>query len=120
MDNDDVLKSKDIVVVREWVVKERRRVLSAAAITPIFASLFVWLLVYYLKSHNASMSTLGAIAFLLLGVPVFVHWWRHYRSILRQLDLIAQRVASGETVYGSKVEFHSYRRAVQLFNQADR
>jgi len=109
MDNDDVLRAEDVADVRAAVLKTRRRVLGLAAVTPILAALLVWLAVYYLKLHNVAASTFVAAIFLLLGVLVFVHWWRHYRSILRQLDLVAQRVASGETVYGSKVAFHSYR-----------
>ena len=37
-----------------------------------------------------------AAVFLLLGTVVVVRWWRHYRRILGQIDIIAQRVASGE------------------------
>ena len=111
MDNDDILKTEDVANVRAALLVTRRRVLSAATVVPISAALLVWLTVYYLRLHNAAASTLIAAIFLLLGVAVFVHWWRHYRSILRQVDLIALRVESGETVYGSKVAFHSYRRA---------
>ena len=109
MDNDDILRAEDLAGARAAVLKTRRRVLGVAAVTPLLAALLVWPLVYYLKLHNVVASTFVSAIFLLLGVPVFVHWWRHYRSILQQLDLIGQRVASGETVYGSKVAFHSYR-----------
>ena len=109
MDNDDVLRPEDVADVRAAVLKTRLRVLGMATVTPIVAAIFVWLLVYYLKFHDIAASTFVAALFLLLGVPVFVHWWRHYRSILGQLDHVAQRVASGETVYGSAVAFHSYR-----------
>jgi hypothetical protein len=109
MDNDDVLRSEDVATVRSAVLKTRRRVLGAAVVTPILAAVFVWLVVYYVKFHNVAASTFVAAIFLLLGVPVFVHWWRHYRTILRQLDLVAQRVSSGEIVYGSKVAFHYYK-----------
>ena len=109
MHNDDVLRVEDVAEARAAVLKSRYRVLVMAIVTPILAAAFVWILVYYLKFDNASGSTLVAAIFLLLGVPVFVHWWRHYNSMLTQLDLVAQRVASGETVYGSKVAFHSYR-----------
>jgi len=109
MDNDNVLRPEDVADVRAAVLKTRRRVLGLATVTPIMAALLVWLLVYYLKLHDVAASTFVAAIFLLLGVPVFVHWWRHYRSILGQLDLVARRVTSGETVYGSPVAFHSYR-----------
>jgi len=109
MDNDDILRAEDVADARTAVLKTRRRVLGVAAVAPIFAALLVWISVYYLKLHSVTASTFFAAIFLLLGIPVFVHWWRHYRSVLGQLDLVAQRVASGETVYGSKVAFHSYR-----------
>jgi len=109
MENDDILRIEDVADARAAVLKIRRRVLGAAVVTPVLAAAAVWLLVYYLKTHNAAASTFVAAIFLLLGVPVFVHWWRHYRSILWQVDLVAQRVAGGEIVYGSKVAFHSYR-----------
>ena len=109
MDNDDILRVEDVADARAAVLKIRRRVLVTAVVTPILASVLVWLLVYYLKLHNVAASTFVSAIFLMLGVPVFFHWWRHYRSILLQLDLVAQRVASGETVYESKVAFHSYR-----------
>ena len=109
MSNDDVLIFEDIASVRAAVFKTRRKVLRAAVVTPISAALFVWLVVYHLKFHNIAASTFIAAMFPLLGALGFVHWWRHYRSILRQLDIVAHRVANGETVYGSKVAFHSYR-----------
>lgn len=37
-----------------------------------------------------------AAVFLLLGTVVVVRWWRHYRRILGQADIIDQRVASEE------------------------
>lgn len=109
MDNDDIVRPEDVAEVRARVLKVRRRVLGAATVTPIVAAIFVGLLAYHFKFHNIAVSTFISSIFLLLGVPVFLHWWRHYRSILGQLDLVAQRIASGETVYGSKVAFHSYR-----------
>ena len=111
MDNDDVLRAEDLIDARAAVLKTRRRVLGVAAVTPLLAALFVWSFSYYLKLYNVAASTFVAAIFLLLGMLVFVHWWRRYRSILRQLDVIDQRVASGEIVHGSKVAFHSPRRA---------
>lgn len=109
MDNDDVLRVQDVADVRAEVLKTRRRVLVVAAVTPILAAILVALAIYYLKLHNVAASMFVALIFLLLGAPVFVHWWRHYRSILRQLDLVAERIASGEAVHGSKMAFHPYR-----------
>jgi hypothetical protein len=110
MDDDDVLRVEDLADVRAAVLKTRRRVLVAAVAAPILAALLIGPAVYYLKLHNIATSVLvAAVFFILLGVPLFIHWWRHYRTILGQLDIVAERVASGEAVYGSKVAFHSYR-----------
>jgi hypothetical protein len=108
MNHDDILTAVDVADVRAAVVKTRRRVLRAAVATPILVALLAWLLVYYVKVSSVAISTFVAAMLLLLGVPVYVHWWRHYRSIIWQLDVLAQRVASGETVYGSKVSFHPH------------
>ena len=109
MDSDDILTIEDVADARAAILSSRRRVLGAAIITSALAAALVWLLVYYLKLHNVAASTFVAAIFLVFGAAVFVHWWRHYRSILLQLEVVAQRVAGGETVLGSKVAFHSYR-----------
>ena len=109
MDNDDVLRSEDVACVRIAVLQVRRRVLLGTAATSIVAAVVMGLVVYYFKFHNVVVSTFVAAVFLLLGVFVVSRWWRHYRSVLGQIDDIAQRVASGETVYGSKAAIHSYR-----------
>ena len=109
MDNDDVLRVEDVADVRSVVLKTRRRVLGMSVVTTLLAAVLVWILAYYLMFQNIAASTIAAAVFLVLGAFVFVHWWRHYRSIFRQLDLFSQRVAGGETVYCSKMTFHSYR-----------
>jgi len=109
MDNDDVLRSEDVAYVRVAVLQVRRRVLLGTAAVSIVAAVAMGLVVHYFKFHNAAASTFVAAIFLLLGAFVVFRWWRHYRSVLGQIDVIAQRVASGETVYGSKVAIHSYR-----------
>ncbi|WP_132982889.1 hypothetical protein [Thermomonas haemolytica] len=105
MDNDDILRAEDIADARVTVLKIRRKVLGLTAATSVLAAVAVGIAVYYLKLHNVAASTFVGAIFLMLGVPTFVHWWRHYRSILEQLDLVAQRVARGELVYGSQVAF---------------
>jgi hypothetical protein len=108
MSNDDVVCAEDLEVVRAKVVRTRRKVMIAAVVTPLAAAPFAGFFVYYLMFQDLAVSGLVAGVFVLLGVPVLIHWWRHYRSIFLQLDLLDQRVRSGETVYGSQVAFHSY------------
>lgn len=108
MDGDDVLRVEDVAEVRAAVIKTRRKVLLLATITPVVSAVLVGWLVN-LKLHDVGASALVGSSILVVGVPLFVHLWRHYRSILAQLDVVARRIASGETVLGSKVAFHSYR-----------
>ena len=109
MDNDDVLRSEDVAHVRIEVLQIRRRVLLGTAAASIVAAAVIGLVVYYFKLHNVVASMLVSAVFLVLGALVVFRWWRHYRSVLGQIDIIAQRVANGEIVYGSKVAIHSYR-----------
>ncbi len=69
MHNNDILRAEDVADVRAAVLKTRRKVLVAAAVTPILAALLVGLAVYYLKLHNVAASALVSALFLLLGVP---------------------------------------------------
>ena len=109
MSNDDVIRAEDLATVRVVVSRLRRRVMIAAVLTPIVAGLTVALIIYYLKVPSLAVSGLIVGIFVLLGVPVLIHWRRHYRIIFKQLDILEQRINRGEIVYGSEVEFHSYR-----------
>jgi len=109
MNNDDVVRTEDLAAVRAIVGRLRRRVMIAAALTPIVAGLAVALTIYFLKVPSLAVSGLIVGIFVLLGTPVLVHWRRHYRIIFKQLDTLEQRVSRGEIVHGSDVAFHSYR-----------
>ena len=109
MDNDDIVQIQDVAAVRASVLRTRRKALAAAVVTPVLAALLVFLLAHHLTSLGTAASFVLAAAFLLLGAPVFIHWLRHYQSVLGQLEALDRRVSSGETVYGSQVAFHSYR-----------
>lgn len=109
MGNDDIVQVQDVAAVRAFVLRTRRKVLVTAVATPLLAALLFLFISYYFSSLGSSASLFLAAIFALLGVPVFIHWHRHYQSILRQLDSLDRRVSSGETVYGSQVAFHSYR-----------
>jgi len=109
MSNEEIVRAEDVAAVTASVVRTRRRVLAAAVVTPLLAALLAGLLAYRLTSLGVSASVFLAVGFVLLGVPVFVHWWRHYQSILGQLAALDRRVSGGETVHSSQVAFHSYR-----------
>lgn len=109
MDNDDIVHIQDVAAVRASVLRTRRKVLATAVITPLLVAFLAFLAVHHLTSLGAAASLVLAAVFLLFGIPVFIHWLRHYQIILRQLDALDHCVSSGETVYGSQVAFHSYR-----------
>jgi hypothetical protein len=109
MDNDDIVQIQDVAAARASVLRTRRKVLVTAAITPLLVAFLAFLAVHYLTSLGAVASLFLAAVLVLLGIPVFIHWLRHYQSILRQLDALEHRVSNGETVYGCGVAFHSYR-----------
>lgn len=108
MSDNDVVRAEDLAVVRASISQTGRRVITAAVVTPLAAGFTVGLLVYYLKSYNFAASAFIAALSVLLGVPVLIHWWRHYRRIFGQLDLLEQRLRNGEIIYGSQVAFHSH------------
>ena len=109
MDNDDIVRKEDVAAARASVVLIRRKVLAAAIVTPLLAGLAVLLIAYYFTSLGSVASLFLASIFVALGAPVFLHWWRHYQSILHQLATLDQRVSAGETVLSSQTAFHSYR-----------
>jgi hypothetical protein len=107
--SDDVILEKDILAAKSAVVKIRRKVLAAALLVPVLAGLVAGCLAYYLKLQNVTAAALVAAIFVVLGVPVYLHWRRHYRGVLQQLDVLGQRVRNGEVLHASQVAFHSYR-----------
>ena len=109
MDNNDIVQIQDVAAARALVLLARRKVLATAVIAPLLVAFLVFLAVRYLTSLGAAASFILAAIFVLLGIPVLIHWLRHYQSILRQLDVLDHRVSRGETVYGSQMAFHSYR-----------
>ncbi|OOG61640.1 hypothetical protein B0E46_16975 [Rhodanobacter sp. B04] len=109
MQNDDIVRIKDLFAVRASVLRARRRVLVTAFVTPLLCVLLILLLLYRFTSLGTTASLVLTSVFILGGVAVFAHWQRHYQSILQQLDALDRKVSGGEIVYASQVAFHSYR-----------
>lgn len=105
MDNDDILRPGDVIDARASVLRTRRKVLIAAIIAPLVASLVVFVVLHHLLSRGIAVSGAFVIGFVLTGALSFLHWLRHYRRILRTLDDIERRVAAGEVILGSEVGF---------------
>jgi hypothetical protein len=110
MEDDDIVQLEDLATVRAITSRAARRTLIVAALIGPAAGLLVFGLVYALYgSERLDVAYLIGGLFSLLGIPQFVHWFRHYRSIAQQLDAVERRVKNGERIYGSQVGFHSYR-----------
>ncbi|MNN63039.1 hypothetical protein D3C81_1783870 [compost metagenome] len=109
MDNDDIVQIQDIAAARASVLQTRRKVLATALIHPLILALLAFIAVHSITSLDSVASLVLLAVLVLLGIPVFIHWLRHYESILEQLDALESLVSSGETVYSSQVAFHSYR-----------
>ena len=109
MDNNDIVQVQDVAAVCTSVLQTRRKVLAAALATPVLAALLAFPFAYYFTALGRRRFARTCYCIFVACVPVFIHWLRHYQSVLRQLDALDRRVLSGEIIYGSQVAFHSYR-----------
>jgi hypothetical protein len=110
MDDSDVVTLETLKRVRAITTREARRVLLVAALAGPIAGAFALLVAYAVYGAlQPGVAMIVAGAFVLIGVQQVVHWARHYRSIMRQLDALGIRMSGGELVHGSQVRFHSYR-----------
>ena len=108
MEQADRLSPDDVVTSRALVRRLRRRATLAAAFAGLLFSSVCAATMYFLGKppFDAVVSLfVGVFTFLIFGLPLTVHWWRHWRFIFDRLDLVEQRVKSGEVVYGSQVSF---------------
>ena len=80
MQNDDIVRTKDLSAVRASVLQARRRVLVTACVTPLLCALLVLMLLYRFTSLGSTASLVLTSVFVFGGVAVFVHWQRHYRA----------------------------------------
>ena len=106
MESSDRISLDDLLYVRKTVsVMRSRSILAAAAGGFIFSALVVtaWL---WLRPHEVSAAVfLAAATYLLFGLPLLVHWVRHWRRINQRLSDVELRIRAGEVVYGSQVHF---------------
>ncbi|KRA74502.1 hypothetical protein ASD78_13645 [Lysobacter sp. Root667] len=110
MEDNDIVRLEDLAAMRAATSRTARRTLLVAALVGPAAGLIVLAVVYLLYGQERlDLGYIAAGIFALLAVPQFMHWFRHYRSISRQLDALEIRVKNGERIYGSQAGFHSYR-----------
>jgi len=106
MDSTDRISLDDLSDVRKAVSVLRFRSIFATGVGGVIFSAFmvaVWLL---LRPGEISAAIfLASVTYLLFGLPLLVHWVRHWRRIYQRLTDVELRVQAGEVVYGSQVQF---------------
>jgi membrane protease YdiL (CAAX protease family) len=106
MESSDQLVPEDLEAVGIAVARMRRRSLLAAALGGVVFSVVVFLLWLWLHPRELQAAAFLALAtYICFGLPLFVHWLRHWRKIERKLSDVTDRVKAGEIVYGSQVSF---------------
>lgn len=108
MDENDIVDLRSIARARSITTNQARRVVTAAFLTGVAGGILAAAVAYWAYDRLATASVMFGV-FTLLGAWQAIHWTRHYRNIMRQLDGLERRVAHGETIYGPQVKFHSYR-----------
>jgi len=105
---DDRVGPDEVAATRAGVRRMYRRTMFVAFAGSLLFSLFCAVLMYYVPSARSleAAAVVGALAFIFLGGSLALHWWRHYNSIFKQLDVIERRVQAGEVIHGSEVTFH--------------
>ena len=107
MDISDCLSLEDLARARKIVsVMRFRSLLAATAGGLIFSGLVaaVWL---WLRPDELPASVfLAAAAYVIFGLPLLLHWVRHWRKIRQRLANVELQIRAGEMVYGSQVQFH--------------
>jgi uncharacterized protein involved in cysteine biosynthesis len=110
MNEEDRVCQEDLDATQAAVRRMYHRSMAAAVLGGLLFSVICALLTYFVpagRSLNAA-AVVGLLTWLLFGIPLAMHWRRHYRSIFRQLAQLQQRVLAGEVVNGSQVGFHRH------------
>ena len=110
MEEDDIVDKRSVENVRAITKRTARKTILLSIFIGLAAGLFTAAVVYAVYGAERVATTWVALAvFPAIGLYQAVHWFRHYRCILRQLDALEKRVIGGEVIYGSQFKFHSYR-----------
>ena len=106
MDSSDRVSLEDLAEVRQVVsVMRRRSLVAAAAGGLIFSALAVAAWLWLHPGELSAAAFLAVATYLLFGLPLLVHWVRHWRKIRRRLAEVELQARAGEVVYGSQVQF---------------
>ena len=110
MEDDDIVDKRSVQNVRAVTKRTALKTILLSVLIGLAAGLVMAAVVYAVYGAERVATTWLALAgFPAMGVYQAVHWFRHYHSILRQLDALEKRVVAGEVIYGSQFKFHSYR-----------
>ena len=110
MEDDDIVRTESLISVRAVTRRMAVRVIVASVLAgALGGGLFAVLVYAFAGPSQLWLAYASAAIFTGLGLYQAMGWYRHYRSIGRQLDVLEDRVRCGETIYGSQVRFHSYR-----------
>ena len=106
MDSSDRITLQDLKETRRVVARMRMRsVLAAGAGGILFSVLLAMLLLWRNPLESDAAVLVAGLSWLLFGLPLLVHWLRHWRKIQSRLRAVEEQVKSGEVVYGSQVQF---------------
>ncbi|WP_313419096.1 hypothetical protein [Stenotrophomonas sp.] len=106
MDSSDRISLDDLPDVRKAVSVMRLRSILAAGAGGIIFSAFVVAAWLWVRPGEVSAAIfLAVVSYVLFGLPLLVHWVRHWRRIYQRLADVELRVQAGEVVYGSQVKF---------------
>jgi hypothetical protein len=108
MNQEDRVFEEDLDATQAVVRRMYHRSMTAAVLGGLVFAVVCGLIMYFLVASGslAWAVTVGLLTWLVFGIPLALHWWRHYKFIFLQLAQVRQRVLAGEAVYGSQVSFH--------------
>lgn len=106
MDSTDRLTLQDLADTSRVVARMQSRCLLAASVGGILFSILVavlWLWVY--PTELGIAIPLAGITWVAFGLPLLIHWLRHWRRVQMRLRSVEEQVRAGQVVYGSQVQF---------------
>ena len=110
MKDDDIVRLDNLNSVRAITRRNAIRVMCVSVLAGAMGGGLFAALVYAFRGPDLLwLAYASAIIFTSIGIHQAIGWYRHYRSIGQQLAALEVRVRNGETIYGSQVQFHSYR-----------
>ena len=110
MSQDDRICQEDLDATQAVVRRMYQTAMTAAVLGGLLFAVLCGLAKYFVSADRSLFAALvvGLFGWLFFGVPLALHYWRHYRSIFQQLTQLRQRILAGDVVYGSQFTFHRH------------